>query len=362
VTDIRLSRLIRMKLRTCDFVFSIGIVILLMAMVSCVRATASPIDPFAFFQPSVTITADDRRKMDDGQPVAHVIASKDPEVAVWAAVPVNIDGDRLVAWMRRIEELKKSSYVLAIGRVSDPPRLDDLADLSLDDEEMSAIADCRPGHCDLKLSATEMTALQHVAGQPGALQQRFRQIVLGRFNAYLSGGRIGPYADTHGEVWPGQEFDRLLEHSTFLTMHVPSFAESLRGARSGSMPAVESFLYWSKERLGGEPSINVTDVRILRSNDSSRPDVVVAGKQIFATHYVNASLGVTALVRGEPGRSNYLVYVNRSELDMLHGTFSGIVRWYVQRRLRAEAGNVLQRLRTRLESGEPPARAVIAFR
>jgi hypothetical protein len=347
-----------MKFRRCDFVFCIGVVILLMAMVPCVRATASPIDPFAFFQPSVTITADDRRKMDDGQPVAHVVAREDPEVAVWAAVPVNIDGDRLVAWMRRIEELKKSPYVLAIGRVSDPPRLDDLADLSLDDEEISDIADCRPGHCDLKLSAAEMTALKHVAG--GARQQRFRQIVLDRINAYLSGGRIGPYADTDREVWPGQEFDRVLEHSTFLTMHVPSFAESLHGPRTASIPAVELFLYWSKERLGGKTSINVTDVRILRSNDSNRPDVVVAGKQIFATHYVNASLGVTALVRGEPGRFNYLVYVNRSELDMLHGTFSGIVRWYVQRRLRAEAGNVLQGLRTRLESGQPPAGAVIA--
>ena len=116
-----------MKLRTCYSVFSIGLVILLMAMVSCVRATASPIDPFAFFQPSVTITADHRSQMDQGRSVARVIASKDPEVAVWAAVPVNIDGDRLVAWMRRIEELKKSPYVLAIGRVSDPPRLDDLA-------------------------------------------------------------------------------------------------------------------------------------------------------------------------------------------------------------------------------------------
>jgi hypothetical protein len=177
-----------------------------------------------------------------------------------------------------------------------------------------------------------------VAAQPGALQQHFHQIVLDRINAYLSGDRIGPYADTDSEVWPGQEFDRLLEHSTFLTMHVPSFAESLRGARIASMPAVESFLYWSKERLGGKPSINVTDVRILRGDDSSQPDVVVAGKQIFATHYVNASLGVTALVRGEPGRSNYLVYVNRSEVDMLHGTFSGVVRWYMQRRLKAEAG------------------------
>jgi hypothetical protein len=347
-------------MRTCHVVPIIAVVMLLTPKAFRVLAAPSPIDPFSFFQPSVTVTADDRSKMDDGHPVAHVIASRDREVGVWAAVPVNIDGDRLVAWMRRIEELKKSSYVPAIGRFSNPPRLDDLADLSLDDEDTAELAACHPDHCDLKLSAAEMTALQHAAGQPDALQQRFRHIVLDRINTYLSGGAIGPYADTASEVWPGQAFDRLLDHSPFLTMHASSFAESLRSARTASTPGVESFLYWSKESLGGKPTITVTDVRILRADDPSLPDVVVAGKQIFATHYVNASLGVTALVRGEPGRSNYLVYVNCSELDLLHGTFAGIVRRFIQRRLKANAGDVLQSLRRRLESGEPPRIAVTA--
>ena len=283
--------------------------------------------------------------MEEGRPVARIIASKGTEVAVFAAVPVRIDGDRLVAWMRRIEELKKSTYVLAIHRFSDPPRLEDLADLSLDHDDASELATCRPGHCDLKLSAAEMTALQTVAAQPDALRRRFRQIVWDRVNAYLAGDQIGPYADTASEVWPGEEFDRLLEHSSFLVMHASSLAESLRHPRRTSMPRVESFLYWSKENLGGKPTVSVTDVHIVRGDGANVPEVIVAGKQIFATHYINASLGVTALVRGEPGSSSYLVCVNRSEVDVLNGKLAGIVRWFVQRRLRAEAGGVLDGLR-----------------
>jgi hypothetical protein len=95
-------------------------------------------------------------------------------------------------------------------------------------------------------------------------------------------------------------------------------------------------------------------VSIVRGYDPDLPDVLVAGKEIFSTHYVNASLGVTALMRGDLGGSNYLVYVNRSEVDMLHGMFGGLIRWFMQRRLKAEAANVLQGLRRRLESGEPP--------
>ena len=92
----------------------------------------------------------------------------------------------------------------------------------------------------------------------------------------------------------------------------------------------------------------------MRGDGANVPEVVVAGKQIFATHYFNASLGVTVLVRGEPGHANYLVYVNRSALDVLQSKFGGVVRWFTQRRLKSEAGNVLEGLRRRLESGEPP--------
>jgi hypothetical protein len=89
-----------------------------------VLAAASNADPFAFLQPSVTITEDDRRKLDRGESIAHGVAGQDRELAVIAVVPVDIDGDRFVACLRRIEELKRSSYVQAIGRCSDPPRIE----------------------------------------------------------------------------------------------------------------------------------------------------------------------------------------------------------------------------------------------
>jgi hypothetical protein len=98
-------------------------------------------------------------------------------------------------------------------------------------------------------------------------------------------------------------------------------AEHLRSYPFTITPRVESFVYWSKERLVRKAIISVTHVSI---------------------------------VRGQPGRSNCLVYVNRSEVDVLHGTFGGTIGWFMQRRLKAEAANALQGLRRRLENGEPP--------
>ena len=205
-----------------------------------------------------------------------------------------------------------------------------------------------------------MTQVQNAAVEAGsgwkpAVQQAFRRAVLERVQMYLANGYVPAYDDQTNRVWPATRFALLLEHSVFLTKRLPRFAEHLRGYPLTAAPGVESFVYWSKERLARKAIISATHVSILRSGEPGLPDALAAGKEIFATHYVNASLGVTAILRGAPGGPNYLVYVNRSEVDVLGGMFGGLVRWFMQRRLKAEAANLLQGLRRRLESGEPQA-------
>jgi hypothetical protein len=318
-------------------------------------------DPFAFFQPSVTVTADDRRQLDLGEPIARVLPGKDLEVAVFGAVPVNIDGDRLVAWMRRIEALKKSEYVLAIHRFSNPPRIEDLASLVLDAGELSEVRACRPGHCALNVSSAEAAELSR-SESADAAQQALRLIVLRRARAYLADGHPTSDETIARNASPSADLGKLVHHSLFLTEHLSRFANDLAQTRHTAIPGVESFLYWSKERLAGKAIVGVTEVNILRGKEPGFPDVLVVGKEFFATHYISASLGVTALARGDPGGPNYLVYVNRSQVDVLGGMLGGIIRLFMQRRLRAEAVNVLQGLRRRLESGEPPSLEKVSLR
>ena len=120
------------------------------------------------------------------------------------------------------------------------------------------------------------------------------------------------------------------------------------------MPAVESFLYWSKEQFGGKPVVRAIHVTIVRGvSDEGLPDALVAARQIYASHYMDGSLAVTALVRGAGGSPSYLVYLNRSEVDVLDRFFGGMVRRIVERRLRTEGAAALEGLRRRLESGVP---------
>jgi hypothetical protein len=306
------------------------------------------VDPFQFFRPSVGITEEDRRQLDDNEPIARMIPSVDGEIAVFAAVRINVDGDRLVTWIRRIEELKRSSYVPSIGRISDPPHIEDFADLQLDEEDVNAVRECRPQRCDIALSTAEIGQMQRVVAGAGmewraAVQREFRRIALQRVQAYITEGQLTL-----------QRFPSILAHSLFLTLGVPAFAKYLDAYPHAPIENVESFLYWSKERLAGRAIVSVTHVSIVRG-EHDVPETLVAGKQIFATHYLTASLGVTAIVRDASTGVRYLAYLNRSEVDVLDRWYGGMVRWFAERRVRSEAADVLRGLRTRLESGDPPA-------
>jgi hypothetical protein len=116
-------------------------------------------DPFQFLAPSVVVSAGDRERVDRDQVLARVLSGKSGQLAVFVATRLNAPPDALVAWIRAIAELKRNKFVPAIGRFSDPPRLSDLDDLTLDQGDLDAIQRCRPGDCGLKLAAGEIESL-----------------------------------------------------------------------------------------------------------------------------------------------------------------------------------------------------------
>ena len=317
-------------------------------------------DPFAFFRPSVIVSAADRTRLDRGNTLVRVLAKQDRELAVFAAVSVRAGPDRLLEWVRDIAAFKRSSYVLAIRRFSDPPRLSDLDELSLDDEDLRDIPQCRPGDCALKLGADELTALQGAASDADPLwqarvQDAFRLIVLHRVQAYLQSGQtaLPDSADGHAPASLQAGFAGILKHSPALTQNLPALSDYLARYPAAPMPEVESFLYWSKERLAGKPVVSVTHVAILHGAPETGLDVLVAGKQVFATHYMTGSLNLTALVHGAGDAPHYLAYLNRSQVDVLGGLFGGLARSIMEERVESEASQVMLGLRQRLESGPP---------
>jgi len=323
-------------------------------------ARPDPADPFAFLAPTVTIDSDARRGIDAGRPYAKVLTAQDRELAILAVVSVKVDGDRLAAWMHKIEQLKKGSYILAIGLFSDTPRIEDLSGLMLDQQDLEDLRQCKPGDCGMKLGAAEIDALRKpmvgsLAEWEPAVQMAFRRVMLERVQAYKRDGQVAlpAMADRKPPLEPSKVFASLVAHSPYLTTNLPEFAAYLTRYPHAPNSRVEELLYWSKEKVGGKPIVSITHLNILRSSGCAAADTFVAAKQIFATHYLNGSLGLTAIVQGCSGQPNYLVYLNRSQVDALGGFWGGFVRMIVEKRVKNESAEILKTLRQRLESGEP---------
>ena len=140
-----------------------------------------------------------------------------------AATRLDAPAEALAAWTRAITAFKRSQFVLAIGRFSDPPVLSDLDALALDDRDVDELRRCRPGDCGLKLSAAEISRLSNVAAAGGAGVARrgpagFRQIVLNRVQAYRAGGlaALPPPADRDGAPSIGEALASIVERSPHL--------------------------------------------------------------------------------------------------------------------------------------------------
>jgi hypothetical protein len=259
------------------------------------------------------------------------------------ATRIDAPADRLLIWTRRVEELQKGPYVSAIGRFSNPPRLEDLDGLSLENEDVNDLRRCRPGRCGVKLSDAEILRAREAIASAGtdwqaAAQQAFRASVLARAQRYVAEGHTAyaSYHDARKPVLLDGEFAALAAEVALRHPRLFPLTTYLSLYPRGEMVDVESFLYWSKESLGAKPIVSVTHVAMIASRDPMVAEVVVAKRQVYASHYLLASVSLTAISTSPDDAHRYLVYLNHSRSDVFDGLFGNFIRRIIERRLRAE--------------------------
>lgn len=321
----------------------------------------SGVDPFAFLGRYVYLDRGDRRDMDERKVVSDTLDTKGREVALFVAGAIDVEPGQLIRKIRDIEALRTGRIVPLVRRFSDPPVLEDLDKLVLVEQDLQAIAECEPGDCGMKLSAPEIDRLQRTIASAGegwkpAVQREFRLIVLGRVQTYLARGRrdLPDYHDKDEPVSPGTTFSALLTGFDFLREAQPEFVRYLNEFPGMPLEGVESFLYWSIEVYAPKPVITVWQEHILRRTaDPGEAEVLVAGTQLFATHYLDGAVSLTVLARDDhdPER-RYLTYVSRVSVDVLDGFMAGVRRFFLERRLRSDSRKLFDAQRRRIEEGE----------
>lgn len=299
----------------------------------------------------------DLRALERGEAISRGMdGSASGEIAVAGAVRVQVPRTYFVDRLMDIVQFKQDDIVLEIGLFTAPPRLEDLETLTLGEDDLRSLAQCRERACDVKLTAPAIATLQAIDWRAADAAERasraFKAMLLERTERFLAEGAdaIEPYADGHSQPF-ADEVRSLLDASADLFRHAPDFQSSIAAAPRLAAPRIDAVTYWSKEQAAFKPIISLTHMSVFTVESGGATLTYGASVNYYASHYVDASIGATVAVshEGEPDVV-YVVYVNRSRVDALNGAFSGLRRWGVQREARGGLKDRLRDTRRRLEA------------
>jgi hypothetical protein len=302
------------------------------------------------------LSDNDLAALAQGEVVSRSRAVDSRELMSFGAVRVKVTADEYARRFRDIVRFKRSEMVLQIGVFGRPPSVADVAALELDAGDVSALRKCRVGDCALRLSASAIARLE---GEPrsspdfaGRAAAFMREMLVTEAGQYLQDGAVAlaDYRDDQKALNRVEAFRMLLRESAFRLEHHPELTRYLQAYPRAALDGVDDLLYWSREKFGLKPVISVTHLVIYRPPD--RPGTVfTATRQVYASHYFDASLGLSALLAASDNPADrYLLYANRSRLDTFGGLFGGLARAIAQRRIRESMAENVRETKERLEA------------
>jgi hypothetical protein len=315
---------------------------------------AAAAEPHRFLRTVGVFSPSEIARLERGEAVAKVLDTDRREVAIAGAVRVKGPRDRLFARYRNVSNLRGNEMVLQVGAFSPSPRPDDLRDLAFEDYDLETIRDCLPGDCGVRLSAESMARFRREVDwnaadwrqQAGTL---WRRLLADYAAGYLSSGALGDYRNKATPLSVAGEFGVLFRESPYLETEAHGLFAYLQRFPGVKLTGAEDILYWSKDNFGLRPVTSITHLTLHAPGDAraARP-WWISTKQIYATHYFDAALGLT-IAFDDNASGFYMVCVNRARTRSLTSISRTLVRSAVQRRSRDGLEQVLRSTKLALE-------------
>ncbi len=332
--------------------------VLVLAMPETLAGRAQPALPPAldsFLAEEAHASPADREALLAGSPVVKLLdADPAKEVAVFGAIWVNAPSASYVQQVRNIENFERGGAFRVTKRISDPPRADDFAALTISDQDFEDLKDCKPGDCALKLGADALETLRAEVDwrKPTARADAnavFRRLALQYVNGYRKGGnaRLAVYRDMDRPTFVANEFRSMIDRLPRLGAELPDLTRYLLEYPNAPLANSTDFLYWQETQFGLKPTVRISHLVIQEHPDGT----VLASKMLYSSHYFWTALELRVLLRDPArGRGFWLVTVNRSRSDGLSGFTGRVIRGRVRSEVEDGARAALTATKTRLES------------
>jgi hypothetical protein len=317
--------------------------------------------PHEFLRKYFGFSTGDIAALDTGRIVIKLRKPTDKrEIAALGVMRLNVSKQVFLQKFMDIESFKKSEFALQVRKFSSPPRAEDLSELSLEPEHLTGLKKCKVGDCNVKMPAAWIERFLKIdwsaPDNKKNATELTRQLLFDYVQRYLNEGNssLVEYSDRPYAERLGDEVGSLLSQSTYLTETAPDFQKYLAEFPRMQLPGVETFIYWSKEKVGHfKPVLSLTHVAVFVGRNGAPLQTIIASKQIYASHYFEGSLALTWLVDAEDTTPDnpacYLIYFNRSRMDALRGGLNWLKRYLAGGRIREGLLKNLQLTKERVE-------------
>ena len=284
------------------------------------------------------------------QPVVRLTPVSDKrEIAVAGLVNIRTGADEFLRSYRDSMVRKSNAAILEIGSFSSQPTFGDLEGLTLDTRDIEDLKDCVAGDCQVKLSAAMIERFRkeidwNAPDYALKATNLFKQMLSAYVSDYRTRGEAAliQYNDKRSQIDLAAEQRALGQASSYIN--------DVLGDSKAGLQLIEDAIVWSKIKFGLKPVIAVNHIKIYKRDNEVGPQVLIASKQIYASHYFNASLALMAFVT-VPGATQgaYLVSENRSRADGLEGPFGKIKRGVVEKKAVEGLKAILEHSQTSLD-------------
>ena len=318
-------------------------------VIGALSVQAIPQDLSTFLQSQMDFSEADLRHLAQGRVVTRKLrADTDREIALVGVARLTTTKQRFLAEFRSNGAILQSMHTTRFRTFSPNPDPDDLSDFTVTEGDLDALRQCRAGDCDVNVSELVLSELQRLEKSPGAYPDQVstavRAMLLDYVRRYLAEGDSALVVYNHKSrpLSLADGFRHLLGESPYLLEYVPELHHYLEVFPRDHLSDVEEFLYWTVEEFGMRPLTSVTHATTFDQLSGPMPRALILLKQIYASHYFQASLKVLGLVTesADPNETGlYLVYLDRSLFDTKLG---GIKRRIAERELRQNLGSRLE--------------------
>lgn len=257
---------------------------------------------------TVKLTEDHLADLIEGKPVVTILKTGErEEVLVFGAVFIKSAPRDFVDLYRDLEALGGNEGYLAIGAISDPPQLSDLAEFTFPETDFEDLEHCELNDCDLQLSTAGIEAAQKVDwSSPNAKAEAnriLRRGALELLERYQTGGNseLGVLMNRDYAVAVDKTFATLLARIRGLASSVPELREFLLHYPNADLQDYEDYFYWEKVNFGLKPTLRLNHVVVHNVNRGAGKTHIVVNKQLWASHYFQSAIDFWVAVEDQAG-------------------------------------------------------------